>query len=127
MTKFQRIPSHRKKLAIHKIVENFSRHFEALGNIGAEIVNIDENDEDELPSVDHGPLNEGPWEKVLVNKGKSNKCTSHFSAFYWWLLFYRICSQRHKEIASKYMAKSSIFLIQRPYKHQALSLQQNGL
>ena len=23
----------------------------------------DEGDEDELPSVDHGPLNEGPWEK----------------------------------------------------------------
>ena len=22
-----------------------------------------DGDEDELPSVDHGPLNEGPWEK----------------------------------------------------------------
>ena len=31
------------KLAFHEIVENFSRHFEALGNIVADIVNIDEN------------------------------------------------------------------------------------
>ena len=31
------------KLAFHEIVENFSRHFEALDNIGADIVNIDEN------------------------------------------------------------------------------------
>ena len=23
----------------------------------------EEDDDDELPSVDHGPLNEGPWEK----------------------------------------------------------------
>ena len=31
------------KLAIHEIVENFSRHFEAFENIGAAIVNIDKN------------------------------------------------------------------------------------
>ena len=31
------------ELVFHEIVENFSRHFEALGNIGADIVNIDEN------------------------------------------------------------------------------------
>ena len=30
-------------LAFHKIVENFSRHFEALENISADIENIDEN------------------------------------------------------------------------------------
>ena len=24
-----------------------------------------EEDDDQLPSVDHGPLNEGPWEKCL--------------------------------------------------------------
>ena len=23
--------------------------------------------DDELPSVDHGPLNEGPWEKVVLS------------------------------------------------------------
>ena len=31
------------KLAIHEIVENFSRHFEAFKNISADIVNTDEN------------------------------------------------------------------------------------
>ena len=30
-------------MAIHEIVENFSRHFEAFKNIRADIVNIDEN------------------------------------------------------------------------------------
>ena len=26
-----------------------------------------EDGEGELPSVDHGPLNEGPWEKGIIN------------------------------------------------------------
>ena len=30
-------------MPIHEIVENFSKHFEALENIDADIVNIDEN------------------------------------------------------------------------------------
>ena len=25
----------------------------------------EDEDDDQLPSVDHGPLNEGPWEKEL--------------------------------------------------------------
>ena len=28
----------------------------------------EEEEEDELPSVDHGPLNEGPWEKVVAEE-----------------------------------------------------------
>ena len=30
-----------------------------------------DGDEDELPSVDHGPLNEGPWEKHIDGNEKS--------------------------------------------------------
>ena len=35
-------------MAIREIVENFSWHFEALENIGADIVNIDENENVEI-------------------------------------------------------------------------------
>ena len=35
----------------------------------------DEEDEDELPSVDHGPFNEGPWEKrATVRYIKTETC-----------------------------------------------------
>ena len=28
----------------------------------------EEEEDDELPSVDHGPLNEGPWEKTYSER-----------------------------------------------------------
>ena len=37
----------------------------------------DDGDEDELPSVDHGPLNEGPWEKdKITGRQPTRKMTS---------------------------------------------------
>ena len=32
-----------------------------------------DGDDDELPSVDHGPLNEGPWEKFYLQIGMNNQ------------------------------------------------------
>ena len=32
---------------------------------------------DELPSVDHGPLNEGPWEKETVREVKKKNSDWH--------------------------------------------------
>ena len=39
----------------------------------------DDEDEDELPSVDHGPLNEGPWEKGQSVLLELFICLNHWS------------------------------------------------